>query len=106
MCQRFVLIADNDMNDVLKDFNKCHNSDYGFVWCQDYCNLVDFKTNSRIDYNDTIRFVANEFIYADSFLEEAVNYLNKSGVITWTEYFSLYHDASRKMYILCWEDSG
>lgn len=105
MCQRFVLITDCDMNDVLKEFNKCHNSDYGFVWCPDYCNLVDFKTNSRIDHDDTIRFVANEFIYADSFLEEAVSYLNESGVIAWSEYFQLYHDTSRKMYILCWEDS-
>lgn len=104
--QRFVLITDKEMNDCLKEFNKFHDSDYTFVWCEEYCNLVDFSRNSRFDFNDSVGFVATQFKYKEWSLEEAVDFMNEKNNTYWSAFFELFHDASRKMYILCWEDSA
>jgi hypothetical protein len=104
MTQKVLFFSDKDMNDVLKDFNSVHNSDYGFVWCPEYCNLVDFQTNSRIDFDGTVEFAAINLSTKSAHLKKIVDTLLEENELEWSKYFDFYHDASRKTYILYWEE--
>ena len=104
MSQKVLFISDSVMNSLLKDFNRKHNSNYGFVWCPEYCNLVDFDSNSRIDFSDSLRLAVELLSYDYSEIYNIALPLIQDNESHWEKYFNLFHDVSRKTYILYWEE--
>ena len=83
-----ILISDKEMQDYLKHFNESNGSNYSFVWCPEYCNLVDFTNHHRLDYNNIE-------------LKAVINLAIEEGTPL-SDVCGLYHDTSRKTYILTW----
>lgn len=96
-------ISDKEMQKFLDELNSQldNDDDFVFVWCEAYCNLVDFTNHHRIDYQNTLYFVANYFKQFDDELRDIVNHaIDEDRSLVHS--CSLYHDISRKTYILIW----
>ena len=96
-----ILISDKEMQDYLKHFNESNGSNYSFIWCPEYCNLVDFTNHHRLDYNNSLQAILYEFKYDNIELKAVINLAIEEGTPL-SDVCGLYHDTSRKTYILTW----
>lgn len=92
------IVSDGYVNKILKEYNKNYNSDFTFVWSTDYVQLVDFQNNVRKNEDDTLNFFFINFCNTPSMLK----LVSDKKCSKLSECFSLYHDSSRKVYILVW----
>lgn len=92
------IVSDRYVNTFLNEYNKNHDSDFTFVWSTDYVQLVDFQNKVRKSQDDTLNFFFINFCHTPS-MSKLVNGKRCSKL---SECFNLYHDSSRKVYILVW----
>ena len=102
-----LIIQEKQMNDIVKQINENTQHDFTFVWCPEYCNLVDFNTNGeikRLNYKNSLMIILNyldDIIDDDDFKNTFVKN-NENVISVYPDSTELYHDSSRKIYILTW----
>lgn len=92
------IVPDGYVNIILKEYNKHHDSDFTFIWSTDYVQLVDFQNKVRKSQDDTLNFFFINVCNSPSMLK----LIQDKRCSKLSECFNLYHDSSRKVYILVW----
>ena len=91
-----IIIPDKEMNDYITRYGK----NLTFVWCEQYTTIVDFVNGKRYPERDVYDAIVPHFIaaYGD---EEAKKIVSKAVLYdNLTEATQIYHDTSRKVYII------
>lgn len=102
--QHVILIPNNIMNKSLDKWNKENGTDFGFCFAPDHVVMRDFTNRAHVSMNDAYNFIINEWAdYRDDLREAVIRLDNNKHV---DDYFSLYHDPARKMYLFYWETIG
>lgn len=97
-----IIISESDMTKALK------NQEYIFtlVSCQEYINLVDFTKEPivRFSYEQTVKTIVSRLYNYDNEKYEILKELSELNECDRINIkFDLYHDFSRKVYILTWK---
>ena len=91
-----IIIPDKEMNAYISKLNP----NFTFVWCEQYTTIVDFVNGKRYPERDVYDAIVPHFIvaYGD---EEAKQIISKAILYdNLTEATQIYHDTSRKVYII------
>lgn len=91
-----IVIPDKEMNSYITKFNP----NFVFVWCEQYATLVDSVNGKRVPVRDTYDAIVLHFIlaYGDDEAKKTVGDAVLHNILT--EVAQIYHDTSRKVYII------
>lgn len=91
-----MIIPDKEMNDYITRYGK----NVTFVWCEQYTTLVDFVSGKRYPERDVYDAIVPHFIakYGDDEAKQIIG--NAILHDNLTEATQIYHDTSRKVYII------
>lgn len=91
-----IIIPDKEMNDYITKLNP----NLTFVWCEKYTTLVDFVNGKRYPERDVYDAIVPHFsrLYGDDETKKIIG--NAVLHDNLTEATQIYHDTSRKVYII------
>lgn len=92
-----MIIPDKEMNDYITRYG---GKDITFVWCEQYTTLVDFVNGKRYPEHDVYDAIVPHFsrLHGDDETKKIIG--NAILHDNLTEATQIYHDASRKVYII------
>ena len=96
-----IIIPDKEMNDYITRYGK----NLTFVWCEQYTTLVDFVNGKRYPERDVYDAIVPHFIniYGDDEAKKIVGDAVLHNILA--EVTQIYHDTSRKVYIITYQTS-